>query len=180
MDNFKFLGNYNIENWLNKLNTLTDEDWSVYTFRQDLFEVHSETKTIPILFDESYSAFMGRRSVFYGLFKDDVDELNSFYNSVVGEGDIIRIEIVKMPAHTEVPPHLDYGASLELHSRTHIPLQTNEGCVFTVGDDSKYLKVGEVWEIDNGGKVHGVVNNSDIDRIHMIVDFKHNIVNKLF
>ena len=49
MDNFKFLGNYNIQNWLNKLNTLTDEDWSVYSFRQDTYEVHNQTKTIPIL-----------------------------------------------------------------------------------------------------------------------------------
>jgi len=53
MNNFIFLGNYNTENWMNKLNTLTDEDWNAYTFRQDEYEVHSQTKTIPILYDES-------------------------------------------------------------------------------------------------------------------------------
>ena len=179
MNNFIFLGNYNTENWMNKLNTLTDEDWNAYTFRQDEYEVHSQTKTIPILYDESYSAFIGKRSKFYDMFESDVDELNKLYHTILGEGDIIRIEIVNIPPHSEVPLHIDYGSSLDLHNRTHIPLKTTEGCVFTVGGDSKHLKVGEVWEINNGEQTHGVINNSDVERIHMIVDYKRDMVNKL-
>ena len=179
MDNFKFLGNYNIENWLNKLNTLTDEDWSVYSFRQDEYEVHRQTKTIPILYDENYGPQIGKKSKYYNLFQSDVEELNRVYTDVLGKGEILRIEIVKMPPHSKVPLHIDYGTSLEMHSRTHIPLQTTEGCLFTVGEDSKHLRVGEIWEINNGSKEHGVINNSDIDRIHMIVDYKKDIVNKL-
>ena len=179
MNNFIFLGNYNIEYWMNKLNTLTDEDWNAYTFRQDEYKVHSQTKTIPILYDEDYSAFIGKRSKFYDMFKTDVDELTKLYNSILGLGEIIRIEIVSMPAFSKVDLHIDYGGSLETHSRTHIPLQTSEGCVFTVGGDSKHLKVGEIWEINNGGKEHGVINDSDIKRIHMIVDYKKDSINRL-
>jgi hypothetical protein len=179
MDNFIFLGNYNTENWMNKINTLTDDDWCVYTFRQDKYEVHNQTKTIPILYDEEYSAFIGKRSKFYDMFETDVDELNKLYRTILGKGNIIRIEIVIMSPHSEVPLHIDYGTSLELHNRTHIPLQTTEGCVFTVGEDSKHLKVGEIWEINNAEQKHGVINNSDVERIHMIVDYKKDIVNKL-
>lgn len=179
MDNFTFLGNYNTENWMSKLNTLTDKDWSVYTFRQDEFDVHKQTQTIPILYDERYGPTVGKQSKYYNLFKSDVDELNKFYSDVLGEGEILRIEIVKMPSNSRVPLHIDYGVSLEMHNRTHIPLQTSEGCVFIVGGESKHLKVGEIWEINNAREEHGVINNSDVDRIHMIVDYKKNIVNRL-
>lgn len=179
MDSFRFLGNYNTEHWMNKLNTLTDEDWSVYTFRQDDYPVHSQTKTIPILYDEEYASHIGKKSKYYNLFESDVEELNKAYNSIFGKGNVIRIEIVKMPANSEVKPHIDYGGSLQTNNRTHIPLQTSEGCVFTVGVDSKHLKIGEIWEINNSGEIHGVINDSDIERIHMIVDYKKDIVNKL-
>jgi hypothetical protein len=179
MDNFIFLGNYNIEHWMNKLNTLTDEDWNAYTFRQDTYPVHEQTKTIPILYDEEYASQIGKKSKYYNLFESDVLELDNVYRNVFGKGEIIRIEVVKMPPYSEVKPHIDYGGSLETHNRTHIPLQTSEGCVFTVGDDSKHMKVGEMWEIDNGRKKHGVINNSGIDRIHMIVDYKCDTINKL-
>ena len=43
----------------------------------------------------------------------------------------------------------------------------------------EFHKEGEIWEINNGNKEHGVVNNSDVDRIHMIVDYKKDIVDKL-
>lgn len=179
MDSFKFLGNYDVKNWLSKLNTLTDTDWIVYTFRQDEFDVHKQTHTIPILYDERYGTTIGKQSKYYNLFKSDVDELNKFYRNILGEGEILRIEIVKMPSNSIVPLHIDYGVSLEMHNRTHIPLQTSEGCVFTVGGESKHLKVGEVWEINNGREEHGVINNSDVERIHMIIDYKKNIVNRL-
>jgi hypothetical protein len=179
MDNFKFLGNYNTEHWMSKLNTLTDEDWNAYTFRQDTYRVHSQTKTIPILYDEEYSAFIGKRSKFYDMFETDVDELTKLYNSILGVGNIIRIEIVSMPAFSKVLLHVDSGGSLETHNRTHIPLKTNEGCTFTVGEDIKHLKVGEIWEINNGGEMHGVINDSNVERIHMIVDFKKDNVNRM-
>ena len=51
---------------------------------------------------------------------------------------------------------------------------TNEECFFTVGDDKRNLKLGEIWEINNDKKTHGVSNNGDEDRIHLIVDWINN------
>ena len=175
MDNFKFLGNYDIQNWLSKLNTLTDEDWNVYSFRQDTYEVHKQTKTIPILYDEEYSLQIGKKSKYYNLFQSDVEELNKVYTDVLGKGEILRIEIVKMSPHSKVPFHIDYGGSLETHNRTHIPLQTNEHATYEVFlEDKTYKKEhmfqGSIWNINNL-ELHRSVNLGTASRTHIIMDF---------
>ena len=57
--------------------------------------------------------------------------------------------------------------------RTHIPIITNSEVTFTVGGETKFLKEGEIWEINNT-KEHSVDNNSDIDRIHLLIDIMPN------
>jgi hypothetical protein len=54
--------------------------------------------------------------------------------------------------------------------RIHLPLVTNDGVKFTVGDTTKYLLPGELWEINNRRK-HTVMNNGTEGRVHMIMDF---------
>ena len=46
--------------------------------------------------------------------------------------------------------------------------------MFTIEDEIKNLKIGEIWEINNSEKLHGVSNEGDEDRIHLIVDWKPN------
>ena len=38
-------------------------------------------------------------------------------------------------------------------------------------EEEKNMKVGEMWEINNGNKSHAVYNNSDEDRVHLIFDY---------
>jgi len=54
--------------------------------------------------------------------------------------------------------------------RIHLPLVTNDGVKFIVGDTTKYLLPGELWEINNRHR-HTVTNNGTEGRIHMIMDF---------
>jgi hypothetical protein len=49
---------------------------------------------------------------------------------------------------------------------------TNEKCIFEVDNEEINMKMGEIWEIDNFNKEHSVVNNGDMDRIHLIVDWE--------
>jgi len=44
--------------------------------------------------------------------------------------------------------------------------------IFTVGGESKNLEEGYIWEIKNTEKIHSVINNGQIDRIHLIIDWK--------
>ena len=40
------------------------------------------------------------------------------------------------------------------------------------------MKLGEMWEINNT-ETHSVVNDGDVDRIHMIIDYKQVNINLL-
>lgn len=76
---------------------------------------------------------------------------------------------------TEIYPHTDDEAgtintSISYTHRVHIPLQTNDKAIFTVGGEDRQMGYGEVIEIDNL-KEHSVVNNGDTDRIHLVIDF---------
>jgi hypothetical protein len=60
----------------------------------------------------------------------------------------------------------------KIFKRLHIPIQTNEECLFFIKDEVKNLKVGEIWEIANDEYVHWVENKGKTDRVHMIIDWK--------
>ena len=76
--------------------------------------------------------------------------------------------ITKLKSNLIISPHIDKGNSLKDCKRTHIPIKTHPNCIFTIGGETKHLKEGEIWEINNFQKEHSVENNSNEDRIHMI------------
>ena len=169
--NFKLLGTFDSSKILKKVQSLSIDDWNQYTFRQELFkEFHGQTLTIPLLYDVDYLHNMGKKSKFYEIFEDDVIELNKTYQNIMNKnGNIIRIEIVKMPRHTKIKRHIDNTESFRFDNRTHLPIQTNEKVIFYVGGEEKNMKLNEIWEINNGFKIHGVTNDSDYDIIHIVV-----------
>jgi hypothetical protein len=84
----------------------------------------------------------------------------------------MRALLVKLTAGESIRPHVDIvGFSLVICRRIHIPIQTNKDCFFTVGDDKRNLKLGELWEINNDKQRHSVDNFGETDRIHLIVDW---------
>lgn len=172
--NFRYLGNIETQSILDKLKTLSDSDWDIYSYRQDRNNVHKKTKTIPFIYDESYEVFKGKKSSFYNLFEDDILQINKFLtNAYNHSGDIIRIIAVNLPKGEHIDSHYDQiKETFKIHSRIHIPIQTHKDVIFTVEGESINMKVGEVIEINNNGKLHGVENNSPIDRLHLIVDWQ--------
>lgn len=63
--------------------------------------------------------------------------------------------------------HVDSGPFLETCHRIHIPIKTNEN-VFYIIEDQKYnWTKGNIYEFDNT-RIHGVVNESDEERIHLL------------
>lgn len=176
--NFYFMGLYDVTNIKNKVNLLTEIDWLKYTERQEVYEAHRQTLCIPILFDINYLNKMGEKTDYYNLFQYEIQSINEYVNKQKNKnGQIIRFEIVKMPAKTKIPTHKDNSPSLVEHSRIHLPIQTAEQVFFKINEEEKNLKEGEMWEINNVD-MHSVTNNSDIDRIHIIFDWKE-IANKL-
>lgn len=168
---FKNYGNYDVSNF-QKILKENDFDWDEFDLRQNKFKVHAQTKTIPILFHDSFKIDAFAETKHFPLFKDEILSLQNFINSALEkDGTIFRAILVNLPAKSEIKKHVDKGRSLSLPRRIHIPIVTNELCSFTVGNITKNMKEGEVWEINNDGRRHGVINDGDTDRIHLIVDW---------
>jgi aspartyl/asparaginyl beta-hydroxylase (cupin superfamily) len=81
----------------------------------------------------------------------------------------VKAMLVSLIAGEAVLPHRDLSTILEESHRVHLPIVTDPAVMFTVGDETIHMPAGSIYEIDNT-RVHGVVNGSSIDRIHLIVD----------
>ena len=57
--------------------------------------------------------------------------------------------------------------------RHHVPIITSEQTLFGVGTEKINMLEGECWEINNT-RFHSVENDSDIDRVHLLIDIMPN------
>lgn len=171
MNNFNLISKINTKSLVEKLNKLTKKDWEIYKFRQETFEVHKHTESIPLIFDEDFRTTNPTKKDKYILFKKELSQLEKLFNKVYGKGILIRALLIKMKKLSKINSHIDTGESLSRCHRVHIPLRTNKNVLFTIDNETKNLKQGEVWEINNSNKYHSVYNNSKIDRIHLVVDW---------
>ena len=162
--NFRHHGVTGVDSIEAKLGNL---DWNEYTFRQTRFNVHRETLTVPLLWNEVPSdTDVPHR--WYQTFKEDLDAIEEQLNAP----HIHTALLIKLPAGKMITPHIDAAPHFKLYSRIHIPIITNPGCIFTVGGESKHLERGHMWEIDNDNKKHSVVNLGTEDRVHLLIDVK--------
>jgi hypothetical protein len=181
MRSFEFYGRFSVSNF-KKIIDQYPLDWDEWDFRQKKFHVHKETKSLPIIFSEKqYNAFNSENDIIelvnqsktslYPIFEGELVKLETHLKQKIGDGFIFRAMLVMLPSGKSVLPHVDKGTSFNIPKRLHIPIKTNRSCYFTVGEITKILGEGEVWEINNNGIRHGVSNLGDTDRIHLIVDW---------
>jgi hypothetical protein len=171
MQNFRYIESIDVINFKKLVNQFADEDWDVFDFRQKTYEVHKETKTIPLIFDEDFRVDNPTYLEHYKKFEAELNAIKNIFTDKLGAGFIIRAILVNLKANYCIDRHVDKGVSLEVCNRVHIPIITNDKVIFEVGGEERYLKEGELWEINNSQKLHSVANNSDVDRVHLIVDW---------
>lgn len=82
-----------------------------------------------------------------------------------------RVIISRMAPGTKISPHVDGGAPALWYSRYQIALQSLPGCLFKAGDETVNMRTGDVWFFDNQ-QTHSVVNNSEDERLSIIVDIR--------
>ena len=171
--NFNFINKINnFENIKKYIELFMDKDWKEYTFRQDNFDVHAETLTIPIIYNEDFDKEILDKGNHHGIFVKILGSIEAELLAKHGSGHIVRAILVNLPSKCKIKPHQDYGKSLKETLRYHLPIVTNKDVIFTVGGESKNLKEGLLWEIKNTEKIHSVINNGQTDRIHLIIDWK--------
>lgn len=84
-------------------------------------------------------------------------------------GQLARVMINSLRSDGCIKPHSDEGAYAQASRRFHIVVQSSEGNVFRVGDETVQMKPGEAWWFDHRQE-HEVRNESAEDRVHLIVD----------
>jgi hypothetical protein len=152
-----------------KVEALTEADWA-QSDRHTQFDVHKETQSIQLLADDM-SHTLPIKTAFYDRFAAEIDPIFQTLGSRFGShGLFIRVLLARLKAESEINPHVDKGYSLINCNRIHIPIITNDRVTFSVGGVSRFLKRGEIWEINNAD-VHSVTNASQDARVHLIIDW---------
>lgn len=80
-----------------------------------------------------------------------------------------RSRLMKLGAGAEVAQHVDFNYHWYTRVRIHIPIVTNAEVTFYCADEHVNMKAGECW-IFNSWRRHRVTNESDADRIHLVID----------
>lgn len=85
--------------------------------------------------------------------------------------------ITKLPPGGKILPHVDSGWHAEEYDKYYVPIKNHSGAVFFFDNCSIDPEEGEVYAFRND-KMHWVENNSEEDRIAMIVCIKQNKLSK--
>ncbi|TDR16321.1 aspartyl/asparaginyl beta-hydroxylase domain-containing protein [Marinicella litoralis] len=165
------------------VNNLTEKHWALDISRQQKYDVHEDTATINLVHDPDFRHMNPSKhpalDVFGPVIQPVLAYIAQYYENKLanktlieqyGAGYFIRANIIKLKAGGTISAHQDKNFSLAHSHRIHIPIVTHEDVHFTVGDETVHIPVGEVVEINNR-RFHSVSNNSEIDRVHLILDF---------
>ena len=168
---FKYHKNYNIEEIKKEILKL-EKKWLEDTSRQESFPVHKETTTVFLtdyasdwdLGDSYMMSIREPESKLWKLVEPIIRDLEKIHNGKVG-----RAIFPKLSAYKDIDGHVDGGNYLDVSRRHHIPIVTNNGVFFNIDNGILNMFEGECWEINNM-RYHKVINQSDQDRIHLVID----------
>lgn len=171
---FLFLGEMSLfDNLLDEVLSLTDEDWTEYEGRKKRRGAASAvTDTIPLFYDVRQridSAILHKN---HERFSTYIDEVVLAAREHFGEVEIQQAMLTRLRAGVVIPEHRDAGRVTKVTHRMHVAVITNPECIFTIGSESMNLKPGQMWNIDNVGRLHSLRNDGPTHRIHMIVDVR--------
>ena len=108
--------------------------------------------------------------IYLNTFKDLLQIVHDKLFNVYPKGEFKRVLLHKLKAGKNISEHTDVNHHLETSRRVHIPIVTNNDIKFTVNEKVVSMKCGTIVEINNN-LPHSVLNNSLVDRVHLIVDW---------
>ena len=182
-DNFRRIGSANIEPVKALVTALTDEDWSEGDVRQQRYEVHKDTQTIPLVHDYQFRHTEPTQhpalATFGPVIRPILAITADYYDSSekgreltdkYGIGYFIRANLVRLAPGGTINEHRDGNFSLTHAHRVHVPIITNDSVLFKVGEETLCIPEGEIYEINNR-RLHSVNNGGDAARVHLIIDY---------
>jgi hypothetical protein len=161
-----------------KVQALTKEEWNEFKGKK-FFKSQPESESIIIkAVQDSTSPVYKDADVnneyFQNLLSKELDEIYKKIDEVVQEKDhvALRVQLVKLPARKNVLPHIDAGHIFRVTRRIHLPIITNQNVDFFIELEKVPMEEGRLIEINNQA-IHCVFNQSDLDRVHLIIDWGH-------
>lgn len=171
--NFRFVTQWSgVSGLVGDVLSLSESDWDYFTFRQKTIVGHRYTKTIPLIFDSRRLKNERVTHKHFAKFEHHLSALSSELKVLGEDHQILRANLVLLQATKSIDSHIDKGDFLLGTRRLHIPITTNSECFFIVSEERQKMCVGEIWEINNTGKIHSVHNAGSTDRTHLIIDVK--------
>ena len=174
---FRFIGTVDPAPLAFAIDSFGEEAWLEHASRQQMYHMHSQTQTIPLLFDDdgrhTDPTPWPRLAQLAPLIEPVLEQIRKANQPADGSADqgyFIRIVATRLSPHSFITPHRDGGHSLLRAHRYHVPIKTDKGVDFKIADEVRNLAAGEIWEINNR-RVHAVRNQSDSPRIHLIIDY---------
>ena len=80
-----------------------------------------------------------------------------------------RSRLMRLAPGAEVATHVDFNYHWYTRVRIHIPVITDPAVTFYCAGDNVHMRPGESW-IFNSWRRHRVVNESDVHRVHLVLD----------
>lgn len=174
---FRFVGSVNPEPLIRVIESFGEDAWHEFAVRQELFEAHRHTHTIPLLFDldgrhkgATPWPRWSRISSAMEPVLETIRQKNLSADGPGGDGYFIRIILTRLKPGAHIDPHRDGGYSMLRSHRYHLALTTNNLVEFEIAGKTQHFAAGEIWEINNREE-HAVRNLSDESRIHVILDY---------
>lgn len=87
---------------------------------------------------------------------------------------LLSVRLLKLNAGSKIKEHKDRDLNYEKGEiRIHIPVTTHQDVQFILDNELVFLNEGECWYM-NFNLPHSISNNSNIDRIHLVIDAEVN------
>lgn len=177
---FKLLGNIDADPLLEKVNLIMKRGWNDLCYDpgppwNKMNKIQSLDMIILFSLPEKQNIILQKliyNSELLTLFKDDIEKVSEIFGQHRSNYQPKRITLNNMRASSVIPEHTDFLYHYENTLRVHVPIITNEKVVFTFPsvNETLHMKVGEVVFFNNNIP-HSGVNESEENRIHLIIDY---------
>ncbi len=180
---FLSIGDINVSNFAKIISNIDENKWKEWSLRQTKFEVHKNTNSIPFIWNKWDAK---NRLINLDYMNQDTQlwtMLSPFLSKLVRKYDglIVNCLFARLPAGSDIKPHKDISINLLLVHRIHLVIISSPLVKFFIDKNPYEFPVGRIFELSND-RIHSVINNSNEDRVHLIVDVLPNnfrpLVNK--
>lgn len=174
---FKWIDNckYITDNIKKELENENEYIWNKYNFRNEK-GTQENIKCIPLFWINHFWMDMSLNKPvniyrfieferYFSFVEFIKDRLQYKYPNTI----LYQVAFTNLPKQKDIYPHTDCISKCAYPYRIHVVIKSNSDVLFFIDNIAHRFKEGEIVEINNM-KIHSVLNSSNEDRIHLLMD----------